>query len=32
MIFCGEDASTMQVFRDLGVEIEDKDGVITSKV
>ena len=31
MIFlCGEDVlSTMQVFRDLGVEIEDKDGVVT---
>ena len=29
-ILCGEDVlSTMQVFRDLGVEIEDKDGVVT---
>ena len=29
-ILLGEDVlSTMQVFRDLGVEIEDKDGVIT---
>ena len=29
-ILRGEDVlSTMQVFRDLGVEIEDKDGVIT---